>query len=56
MIAMSAYGLVLSVFVLPYQNYSKSLTMQPILNFPKESFGQKKCVHCSFKAGKWFSS
>ena len=28
---------------------------QPILNFPKRSFGQKKPVHCSFQ-GKWFSS
>ena len=27
---------------------------QPVLNFPKRSFGQKKPVHCSFQ-GKWFS-
>ena len=58
MLAMSAYGLVSSVFVmlkLPYQNYLKCLNMQPVLNFPKGSFGQKKPVHCSFQ-GKWFSS
>ena len=38
MLAVSAYGLVLSIFVmpkLPYLNYSKSLTMLPVLNFPK---------------------
>ena len=52
MLAMSAYGLVLSVFIklkLPYQNYSKGLTMQPVLNFPKGSFGKKKPVHYSFQ-------
>ena len=58
MLAMSVYDLVLYIFVilnLPYLNYSKSLTMQPVLNFPKGSFGQKKPVHYSFQ-GKWFSS
>ena len=58
MLTMSAYGLVLSIFVmlkLPYLNYSKSLTMKPVLNFPKGSFGQKKPVQYSFQ-GKWFSS
>ena len=56
MLAMSAYGLISSIFImlkLPYLNYSKSLTMQPTLNFPKGSFGQKKPVHYSFQ-GKWF--
>ena len=58
MLAISAYGLVSSVFVmlkLPYQNYLKCITMQPVLNFPKGSFGRKKPIHCSFQ-GKWFSS
>ena len=28
---------------------------QPVFNFPKRPFGQKKLVHCSLQ-GKWFSS
>ena len=40
---------------LPYQNCSKGLTLQPVLNLPKGSFGQKKPVHCSFQ-GKRFRS
>ena len=61
MLALSAHGLVLSVFVmkcmlkLPYPRYSKSLTSQLVLNFLNRSFGQKKHVHCSLQ-GKWFSS
>ena len=39
----------------PYLNCSKSPTMQPVLNFSKGSFDQKKPVLCSFQ-GKWFSS
>ena len=57
-LAISAYSLVSFIFVmlkLPYLNYSKSLIMQLVLNFPKGSFGQKKPVYCSFQ-GKWFSS
>ena len=51
-LVMSVYGLVSSIFVmltLPYLNYEKSLTMQPVLNFPKGSLGQKKLVRCSFQ-------
>ena len=60
LLAMSAYGLVLPIFVmlkLPYLNYSKSLTMQPVLNFPKGSFGQRSpCTAASRANGlaaKW---
>ena len=58
-LAMSTYDLALSFFIMlklpPYLNCSKSPTMQPVLNFSKGSFGQKKPVLCSFQ-GKWFSS
>ena len=58
MLAMSAFGIVVSIFVmkyntmlkLPYLHYLNSLT-----NFPKGSFGQNKLMQYSFQ-GKLFSS
>ena len=60
-IALSACSIVLSVFImkcmlkLPYLNYVLEEPHQPVLHFPKGSFGRKKPVHCSFQ-GKWFIS
>ena len=54
---MSAFGLVSSIFVmlkLPYLNYSKRLTMQPVLHFSEEPFGQKKPSRTSGLAANWY--